>query len=247
MLIPSSNQSNKRMNKKKLLLSTVFMASVLCLNAQNKGDFSIGFSAGISYTDATTLSGTINSGNSNNNSVYLFGLSFSPEVGYFVANNLKIALSGGCALESEKKEGTYGGIEPKSSTGVFAFGPSVSYYVKLAKGLYYTPELGAFYAFGTTSHCDLSYNISGSVFNSSAKATVDITDFSTKMKGFELTANLLALEYKPSERIGIAISFGQIEYVSLSGDAKEENIHIDNQTIGFRMNTSAIIGLRFYL
>ena len=48
-------------------------------------------------------------------------------------------------------------------------------------------------------------------------------------------------------RIGIAVSFGQIEYVSLSGDAQEKNISIDSQTIGFRMNTSAVVGLRFYL
>ena len=78
-------------------------------------------------------------------------------------------------------------------------------------------------------------------------ATVGISDFSTELHGFELAANLFALEYKPSNRIGIAVSFGQIEYVSLSGDAQEKNISIDSQTIGFRMNTSAVVGLRFYL
>ena len=74
-----------------------------------------------------------------------------------------------------------------------------------------------------------------------------ISDFSTKLHGFELAASLFAFEYKPSDRIGIAVSFGQIEYVSLSGDEEEKNISIDSQTIGFRMNTSAVVGLRFYL
>ena len=236
------------MKIKKLFLTILFTTSVLCLNAQKKGDFSLGLSAGISYTDATTLSKTTMSGNTDNNSVYSFGVSASPEIGFFIVDNLKISLSGGYALQSERKEGTYGGVEPKMSTGVFAIGPSVSYYLKIARGLYFTPEIGAFYAFGTTKQRDISLIFSGSAGDpQNITATVGISDFSTELHGFELAANLFALEYKPSDRIGIAVSFGQIEYVSLSGDAQEKNISIDSQTIGFRMNTSAVVGLRFYL
>ena len=236
------------MKIKKLFLTILFTTSVLCLNAQKKGDFSLGLSAGISYTDATALSKTTMSGNTDNNSVYSFGVSASPEIGYFIVDNLKISLSGGYALQSERKEGTYGGVEPKMSTGVFAIGPSVSYYLKVARGLYFTPEIGAFYAFGTTKQRDISLIFSGSAGDpQNITATVGISDFSTELHGFELAANLFALEYKPSDRIGIAVSFGQIEYVSLSGDAQENNISIDSQTIGFRMNTSAVVGLRFYL
>ena len=188
------------------------------------------------------------SGNTDNNSVYSFGVSASPEIGYFIVDNLKISLSGGYALQSERKEGTYGGVEPKMSTGVFAIGPSVSYYLKVARGLYLTPEIGAFYAFGTTKQRDISLSFSGLAGDPQNRtATVGNSDFSTELHGFELAANLFALEYKPSDRIGIAVSFGQIEYVSLSGDAQEKNISIDSQTIGFRMNTSAVVGLRFYL
>ena len=236
------------MNIKKLFLTTLFTTSALCLHAQKKGDFSLGLSAGISYIDATTLSKTTISGNTNNNSVYSFGVSASPEIGYYIVDYLKISLSGGYALQSERKEGTYGGVEPKMSTGVFAIGPSVSYYLKVARGLFFTPEIGAFYAFGTTKQRDISLIFSGSAGDpQNITATVGISDFSTELHGFELAANLFALEYKPSDRIGIAVSFGQIEYVSLSGDAQEKNISIDSQTIGFRMNTSAVVGLRFYL
>ena len=233
------------MNIKKLFLTTLFTTSVLCLHAQKKGDFSLGLSAGISYTDATALSKTTNRGSTGMNSVYTFGVSASPEIGYFIVNNLKISLSGGYALQSERKEGTYGGVNPKPSTGVFAVGPSFSYYLKVARGLYFTPEIGAFYAFGTTNQRDIYLTFSGSAGD--PNHSVDISDFSTELHGFELAANLFALEYKPSDRIGIAVSFGQIEYVSLSGDAQEKNISIDSQTIGFRMNTSAVVGLRFYL
>lgn len=233
------------MKIKKLFLTTLFTTSVLCLHAQKKGDFSLGLSAGISYTDATALSKTTNRGSTGMNSVYTFGVSASPEIGYFIVNNLKISLSGGYALQSERKEGTYGGVEPKTSTGVFAVGPSISYYLKVARGLYFTPEIGAFYAFGTTNQRDIYLTFSGSAGD--PNHSVDISDFSTELHGFELAANLFALEYKPSDRIGIAVSFGQIEYVSLSGDAQEKNISIDSQTIGFRMNTSAVVGLRFYL
>lgn len=233
------------MNIKKLFLTTLYTTSVLCLHAQKKGDFSLGLSAGISYTDATALSKTTNRGSTGMNSVYTFGVSASPEIGYFIVNNLKISLSGGYALQSERKEGTYGGVEPKMSTGVFAIGPSVSYYLKVSRGLYFTPEIGAFYAFGTTNQRDIYLTFSGSAGD--PNHSVDISDFSTELHGFELAANLFALEYKPSDRIGIAVSFGQIEYVSLSGDAQENNISIDSQTIGFRMNTSAVVGLRFYL
>ena len=236
------------MKNKKLFLTILFTTSVLCLNAQKKGDFLLGLSAGISYTDATALSKTTNRGSTGMNSVYTFGVSASPEIGYFIVDNLKISLSGGYALQSERKEGTYGGVEPKMSTGVFAIGPSVSYYLKIARGLYFTPEIGAFYAFGTTKQRDISLIFSGSAGDpQNITATFGISDFSTELHGFELAANLFALEYKPSDRIGIAVSFGQIEYVSLSGDAQEKNISIDSQTIGFRMNTSAVVGLRFYL
>lgn len=236
------------MKIKKLFLTILFTTSVLCLNAQKKGDISLGLSAGISYTDATSLSKTTISGNTDNNSIYSFGVSASPEIGYFIVNNLKISLSGGYALQSERKEGRYGGVEPKMSTGVFSVGPSISYYLKVARGLYFTPEFGAFYAFGTTNQRDLSFSISGSVFDPRHKtATVDVSEYSAKLHGFELAASLIALEYKPSDRIGIAVSFSQIEYVSLSGEVEEKNISIDSQTIGFRMNTSAVVGLRFYL
>ena len=236
------------MKIKKLFLTILFTTSVLCLNAQKKGDFSLGLSAGISYTDATSLSKTTISGNTDNNSVYSFGVSASPEIGYFIVDNLKISLSGGYALQSERKEGTYGGVEPKMSTGVFAIGPSVSYYLKVARGLYFTPEIGAFYAFGTTKQRDISLIFSGSAGDpQNITATVGISDFSTELHGFELAANLFALEFKPSDRIGIAVSFGQIEYVSLLGEDKEKKISIDSQTIGFQMNTSAVVGLRFYL
>ena len=236
------------MKIKKLFLTILFTTSVLCLNAQKKGDFSLGLSAGISYTDATALSKTTMSGNTDNNSVYSFGVSASPEIGFFIVDNLKISLSGGYALQSERKEGTYGGVEPKMSTGVFAIGPSISYYLKVARGLYFTPEIGAFYAFGTTKQRDISLIFSGSAGDpQNITATVGISDFSTELHGFELAANLFALEFKPSDRIGIAVSFGQIEYVSLLGEDKEKKISIDSQTIGFRMNTSAVVGLRFYL
>ena len=150
------------MNIKKLFLTTLFTTSVLCLHAQKKGDFSLGLSAGISYTDATALSKTTNRGSTGMNSVYTFGVSASPEIGYFIVNNLKISLSGGYALQSERKEGTYGGVNPKTSTGVFAVGPSFSYYLKVARGLYFTPEIGAFYAFGTTNQRDIYLTFSGS-------------------------------------------------------------------------------------
>ena len=150
------------MNIKKLFLTTLFTTSVLCLHAQKKGDFSLGLSAGISYTDATALSKTTNRGSTGMNSVYTFGVSALPEIGYFIVNNLKISLSGGYALQSERKEGTYGGVNPKTSTGVFAVGPSFSYYLKVARGLYFTPEIGAFYAFGTTNQRDISLIFSGS-------------------------------------------------------------------------------------
>ena len=124
----------------------------------------------------------------------------------------------------------------------------LQYCFDIGKRVYFTPEIGAFYAFGTTKQRDISLIFSGSAGDPQNRtATVGISDFSTELHGFELAANLFALEYKPSDRIGIAVSFGQIEYVSLSGDAQEKNISIDSQTIGFRMNTSAVVGLRFYL
>jgi hypothetical protein len=96
----------------------LFLACNLSVNAQSKGDFYVGgnLQFGLTALDMPIL-GSETSTN--------FGI--TPEVGYFVADKLKIGMDITYYYSTE--------------THQMHFMPNIAYYVPIVKNLYYVPEL----------------------------------------------------------------------------------------------------------
>ncbi len=103
-------------------------ASMTTLYAQNKGDVFVGGIAGVG-TSTNFINGESSSTITNVNAAI--------ELGYFVADKLKIGAEIGYALSA-------------GDTDVHALmiGPNMTYYAKLAEKLYYTPSIFVGFALG---------------------------------------------------------------------------------------------------
>ena len=100
-----------------ILLVAVFAMLAFTASAQKKGETSIGGNIGLGIT-SVGYEGYMNTG---------VTFSLAPELGYFIADNLKI----GAGLEYSINSGIHS----------FAFMPNVSYYVRMVDNLYYVPSL----------------------------------------------------------------------------------------------------------
>lgn len=116
------------MMKRILLLVLCMTASMTTLYAQNKGDVFLGGIIG-GGTSTSFLNGESDTTIANVNATL--------EVGYFVADKLKIGAEFGYAL-------TAGDTDVHALT----IGPNMTYYAKLAEKLYYTPSLSVCFAMG---------------------------------------------------------------------------------------------------
>lgn len=201
----------------------------MCSYAQKKGDFSLGFAAGASYVSTATDVQILNSAYSSNTKTSPFEFTLSTELNYFLIDRLRIGVSSGLALQ---KNSTYenGGTE-KTSTLIFAVGPTLSYYFRLADNLYYTPEIGAFYTVGK------------------AKVPSRYHDLSMNTTGVELSVTVFALEFRPSDRLALAFSCGQLSKAAMAGRGgyKETRAWLSAEGFSASLNTSAVLGLRLYL
>lgn len=218
------------------LLSIAFFTS---LDAQNKGDFSIGLSTGAAYGSRNTNTYTSRGGNLR--TTYSFSASVNPEIGYFVLDRFRLSVSAGYGILAERQSERQGAA-PKQSTQTLAIGPGVSYYFKLADNLYYTPELGACYAIAKAKQRVTTYYV-----GEEGTLHVNADDCVFNMRGCEVVANLFAFEYKPSDRIGIAVSIGQVGCVVMTGEDKERKIDNDISSVDANFNAIAQLGIRMYL
>ncbi len=114
--------------KRILLIILCMTASMTTLYAQNKGDIFLGGIAGGGIS-TNFIDGQADASIANVNATI--------EVGYFVANRLKIGAEVGYALTAGD-----------SNIHVLTIGPNMTYYAKLAEKLYYTPSLTVCFALG---------------------------------------------------------------------------------------------------
>ena len=188
---------------RKIILLGFCLLLSLGLDAQKKGDFYVGASGGASFTNSSAIT---------------FGAAAAVEVGYFVFKNWRLAASAGYSFQEV-------GTREESSIGhVLLLGPSVSYYVKLAKGLYYTPEVGGYYAMG--------WNVQQGV--------------NVKVHGYEVGLSLFALEFRPSEKLGFRLSVAGITAGEMVTPANGSGNWMGVQNLDAVFNTSSSAGVLFY-
>ena len=236
-----SNEICMIMKRKLALLTAALIASLSSLHAQQKGDFSVGGSLGIAYrsTRSTLIqqSAETNVGDpkvSDDNGP--FQLAVSAEAGYFVTNNIRLTLTAGFSRRVENVLRIEDYVLEQTSK-LTAVGPSIAFYLKLADKLYLVPEIGGLYAFGAEG-----VPVPGIMGYHFIQERHDYV-----IRGFELTAHLLTLEFKASPRLGIGVDFGSISYANLHGSAARDALEIKSKAWNFDINTTASVGIRYYL
>ena len=211
---------------KKILLFSVAMLIGVASFAQKKGDM---FVAGSISADFGTQKTTISDGSYSTSAKQPSGASFSlgAEFGYFVVDNLRLSMYLSVPFSSSPVEEVDGKwLKDKASS--FAINPNVAYYVRLADRFYYTPEVGVSVNFGS-----LKEQLSKS------------ETYKTPFWGWDVYANLHALEFRVSERIAIGALVGGISYGSAIYTNVDTDVKATINQFDFDFNNSSI-HFRFY-
>ena len=211
---------------KKIMLFVVAMLIGVVSFAQKKGDM---FIAGTISADFGTQKSTLSDGSYSTSASQPLSSSFSfgAEYGYFVVDNLRLAMAMSVPLSwspAEEVDGKW--LNDKVSA--FVINPNVSYYVRLADRFYYTPEVGVSFDFGSLKE----------------ELTKSET-YTTPFWGWNVYANLLALEFRVSERIAIGALVGGISYGSTIYSDKESDAKLASNQFNFDFNNSSV-QFRFY-
>ena len=104
--------------------------------------------------------------------------------------------------------------------------PSVSYYMPIAKNLYYTPSLAVGYASASSIEKEIS------------------TEYKTELNGYIAGLSLLSFEYRYSEKFAVNLNLGSFVYNSLS--YKEDDVKLTVNTQLFDVLSSASVSFSLY-
>ena len=213
---------------KKLLIALAALFTCVALSAQTKGEKYIAVSAGASFGSETVTAHSASYTNTEKNPL-ASNLSAMGEFGYFVADNVRLALAVGVPFTSSPKSKTEDNIWLLNNTIGIQINPNIAYYVKLANNFYYTPEIGFSYEFGSYKE-----EMTGSV------------SMNLKYNGWDVYANILSLEFRVSKKLAIGANVGNISYASLKITEKGSADYIKYGQFKFNLN-SASVHIRFYL
>ena len=194
--------------KRILLFSIAILTSVTSF-AQKKGDMYV---SGFFTADLATYSTTSpTNGTSSDWSVLDSSFEIGAEYGYFVADNLRLSLGVSFPILNTPVD-EMDGESYKDITTSFDIFPNVAYYVKMGEKCYYTPTLGLLYrrdnrtTKGTELHASSSH---------------------TSTWGAEL--DILAFEFKVSEKFSIGVNAGKIGAYSSNYVYSKEQKYTINQ------------------
>ena len=212
---------------KRFVLLAVLLCGSLSLSAQNKGDKYIAGSFGLSFGNqeqelsdgvfSTTASQPLST-----------TLSLQAEIGYFIADNLRVGLALGVPFNSSPSNQTDDGTWLKTNTLGLEINPSIAYYVKMAENLYYTPEIGGTYEFGFYKE-QLTKN----------------NTYNADYSGWSLYFNFLALEYRVNEKFALGVGIGTLGYVSAKIKDPDSDAFLGTSQFVFNFN-SASVSARIY-
>jgi hypothetical protein len=119
---------------KKIILSSVFLASSFLVNAQDgikAGTISAGGAIGIQLGSGSTKN-TIGTTSTSTDAPSTFGLNVLPNIQYFVADNFSVGLQVGIGTNSSTTK--VGTTETSTSTTLFQVAPYARYYLMLSGG-----------------------------------------------------------------------------------------------------------------
>lgn len=198
------------MKKLFLLISLVALSTIGF--AQNKGEKYIVTSANVSFGNSSSeITDGYQSVVAKKPLATNFGIGAG--FGYFVAQNfrLELYLSGYADSNPAEKSGE---IWLKDKYKGFNVNPNLSYYVRLAEGFYYTPEVGASIGWGKNTY---------------EKSTSQSTNYNYSDYAFYV--NLLAFQCRVSQSFALGIVVGEASYC-----IRNYNISSNNNNGQYKVN-----------
>lgn len=211
--------------KKTALLLLLSLASItLC--AQNKGEKYIGAAVSASLGSQTNeiSDGTISTSNTQpmNSQFTIQG-----EFGYFIADNVKIALALGIPFISTPTSKD-GNSWLHTKTLGFQINPNFSYYMRIADGLYYTPEIGGSYELG--------------------KVKEELTSsetYNANYTGWSAYLQFLSFEYRININFAVWFGAGSLSHVVAKVQDKSSDMFSKTTQTGFKFNDGSM-AIRYY-
>ena len=213
------------MHMKQLFLFAVAMFVATASFAQEKGDMCISGTISLELGSQTT---TVSSGSHSISASQPLSteFNFAAEYGYFVADNVKVAMALAVPFTSSpthQLEGSW----LADNTAAFTINPNVAYYLRFADRFYYTPEVGVAFSFG------------------SGKSQLTKTEtVTTPFWGWNIYTTLLALEYKVTDNMAIGASVGSLVYGSIISTS-DPQVSTAVSQFKFDLNNSSL-HFRFY-
>lgn len=202
---------------KKVILFAAALLVCGAMSAQQKGDMSVSGTIGVnggSSKEVVKYNSSSEELKTPNNTQFNFGAEF----GYFLFDNFKISAGLGYAMTAIPVDQDDDDKWIKDHTNLFTIGPSVSYYVKIANGIYYTPEVGFYGTFGNY------------------KEKEDGATYKTKLTGFSLGIDFAAVEFRPLDHFGFAASLFSFQYTNVGNNDTE----LMGEKVKYRIKTSNV-------
>ena len=218
------------MDMKKFLLTAALAAACLGMTAQEKGDFAVGGSIGVSG-GTTTSSLTIAGNKTSSTEPSSTTLGFNPEFSYFVIDNLELSVGLSYGMQKDFTGTTGDDKNLFSFTHVAMATIGANYYIPLIREkLFWTP--GVQFGFGGGSY------VSQTGQNSSSTVKVPFA--------FGFTAEIGTIEFKPLDYLGIYLNALDlaVSYVTLDTGSRDVKNSSTGFTGGFNYGISA--GVKYY-
>ena len=155
-------------------------------------------------------------------------LGLGVEYGYFLVDNLKLSLGLAYPFTStptEKDDDKW----LSTSVSAFTIIPNISYYFPITEDLFYTPGLEFAIIFGQQKEM-LSRN----------------ETYNNKTTGWGACLSFLSFEYKVSERFGIGLSLGSLNYTTANANIEDYDISTRVGAFQFDLNTTSSVDAVLY-
>lgn len=206
--------------KKIILTMALAIGMVVSASAQKAGEQSFGFNFGYE-TSKSSVKMTAGSESYTETSPSENTFNVGLEYNKFVKDNIRVGVGINYASVGQSDS------DDKINTLIVA--PSLSYYVPIAKSLYYTPGLSVGYA--SVTDIQKSGNI----------------EFKENLSGYVAGLSLLSFEYRYSENLAVNLNIGSFQYGSLSYDDGDDDgdISVNTQTLDILSNASVGFSLYF--
>lgn len=211
---------------KKLLTLSAMLFMSIAMFAQNRGDMYIAGSIGASFGNQKSdyFDGAYTT---TSNQPLTTSFNLQAEFGYFVADNLRLALALGVPFSSSPSSKS-GDTWLKTNTIGLQINPNIAYYVIITDRLYYTPEIGGSFEFGSYKE-DMTTSSS----------------YNANYTGWDVYAHLLALEFRVSQKFAIGVGIGSISYGYAKIKDKSSTRYAGNGQFRFALNDAGVHA-RFY-